>query len=303
MKLNVLISGGTGMIGQAITDLLQSKNYNVAVLSRRNDVEGINSFYWDYNRDEIDTEAMEFADVVIHLAGENISGKKWTFDQKKKIIASRVQTTELLLKSIENSKNKPKAFLSASAIGYYGSKTSDHIFKEEDTAGDDFLAETVVKWEESVSQISNLNIPSAAVRIGVVMSTKGGALPQMLMPVKMGIGSPLGNGKQWIPWISLHDLARLFVFVLEEKLLKETPQKFQVFNAVSPNYINNAQLMKTLAKIHKRPFFMPSVPAFVFKMLFGEMSMILLKGSRVSSEKIQQAGFEFDDREIGDVFK
>lgn len=302
MKLNVLISGGTGMVGQAITKILHEKSYDVAVLSRRKNVEGIKSFYWDYEKNEIDEQAIEFADIIIHLAGENISGKKWTFEQKKKIISSRVQTTELLKTAIGKATNKPKAFLSASAIGYYGSRTSDQIFTEEDEPGKDFLAETVVKWEESVREVSKLEIPTAAIRIGVVMSEKGGALPKMLMPVKLGFGSPLGSGKQWVPWISLNDLARMFVFVLEEKLMNNAHQKFQVYNATSPNHINNAQLTKQLAKAIKRPFIMPAVPAFVFKLLFGEMSMILLEGSRISSEKIQEEGFEYKDLDIFDVF-
>lgn len=303
MKLKVLISGGTGLVGQAITELLDKKGYEVAVLSRRKNVEGIKSFYWDYEKDEIDSEAIEFADVIIHLVGENISSKKWTFEQKKRIITSRVQTTKLLESSIKKSKKKPKAFLSASAIGYYGSKTTNQIFEEDDNHGDDFLAETVVKWEESVQLIQKLDIPTAAIRIGVVMSQKGGALSKMLMPVKFGVGSALGNGKQWVPWVSLEDLARMFVFVMEEKLLKNPSEKFEVYNATAPNHINNSQLMKQLAKAINRPYFMPSVPAFIFKLLLGEMSMILLEGSRVSSEKIQNEGFQFEDTEIKDVFR
>jgi hypothetical protein len=237
------------------------------------------------------------------LAGENISGKKWSFEQKKKIIASRVQTTNLLKMAIEKSKNKPKAFLSASAIGYYGSFTSEQVFSEEDQAGKDFLADTVVKWEESVGHIRELGIPTAALRIGVVMSPKGGALPKMLMPVKFGVGSPLGNGKQWVPWISLSDLARMFVFVMEQKLLKEPSTKMQIYNAVSPTHMTNAQMMKQLAKAVKRPYFFPAVPAFVFKLMFGEMSVILLEGSRVSSNKILEEGFSFYVLEIEALFK
>lgn len=303
MKLKVLISGGTGLVGQAIAKLLIEKNYEVAILSRRKNIDGIQSFFWDYENDELDIEAIEFADIIIHLAGENISGKKWTFEQKKKIIASRVQTTNLLKKTIEKSTNKPKAFLSASAIGYYGSQTSDKIFTEEDVAGDDFLAETVTKWEESIKQIQDIGIPTAALRIGVVMSMKGGALPRMLMPVKFGVGAALGSGKQWVPWISLEDLSRLFVFVLEKKLLKEASEDFQVFNATSPNHVTNAQLTKQMARAINRPYFMPPLPAFIFKLLYGEMSMILLNGSRVSSNKIQQMGFEFKDKEIAHTIK
>lgn len=303
MKLKVLISGGTGMVGQAITDLLLKKNYEVFVLSRQKKQIGVKSFYWDYEKNEIDQEAIENADIIIHLAGENISGKKWSFEQKKKIIASRVQTTNLLKMAIEKSKNKPKAFLSASAIGYYGSFTSEQVFSEEDQAGKDFLADTVVKWEESVGHIRELGIPTAALRIGVVMSPKGGALPKMLMPVKFGVGSPLGNGKQWVPWISLSDLARMFVFVMEQKLLKEPSPKMQIYNAVSPTHMTNAQMMKQLAKAVKRPYFFPAVPAFVFKLMFGEMSVILLEGSRVSSNKILEEGFSFYVLEIEALFK
>ncbi len=303
MKLKVLISGGTGLVGRAITDLLLKKDYEVAVLSRQKSPEGVKSFYWDYEKNEIEQKAIEYADVIIHLAGENISSKKWSVAQKKKIIASRVQTTELLKSAIDRSKSKPKAFLSASAIGYYGSLTSEQVFSEEDQSGNDFLAETVVKWEESVRPIQEKGIPTAALRIGVVMSKKGGALPKMLMPVKFGVGSALGSGKQWVPWISLNDLAHMFVFVLEQKLLKGPSNKMQIFNAVSPYHITNAQLMKQLAKALKRPYFFPAVPAFVFKWMFGEMAVILLEGSRVSSEKILKEGFEFKDLEIRDLFK
>jgi uncharacterized protein (TIGR01777 family) len=303
MKLNVLISGGTGMVGKAITQSLNEEIYDVAVLSRRKNVEGIKSFYWEYEKNDLDEKAIEFADVIIHLAGENISSKKWTFEQKKKIIASRVQTTNLFKSAIKKSKNKPKAFLSASAIGYYGSVTSDHIFSEDNKAGKDFLAETVVKWEESIQQISELGIPTAALRIGVVMSEKGGALPKMLMPIKFGIGSALGSGKQWIPWISLNDLARMFIFILEKKLLENPNECFEVYNATSPNHITNAQLTKQLARAIKRPYFMPPVPSFVLKLFFGEMSMILLNGSRISSEKVQNLGFEFKDLVVSQVLR
>lgn len=303
MKLNILISGGTGMVGQAITKLLKDEDHEVAVLSRRKNVERIRSFYWNYENGELDRDAIEFADVIFHLAGENISSKKWSYEQKKKIIASRVQTTELLKSAIEKSKKKPKAFLSASAIGYYGSFTSERIFSEEDEAGKDFLSETVVKWEESIKQIQKTGIPTAVLRIAVVMSKNGGALPRMLMPVKWGLGSALGTGKQWIPWISLEDLARLFVFVLEERLLKNTPENLEIYNATTPDHINNSQMMKQLAEAIKRPYFMPPVPSFVFKLMFGEMSMILLNGSRVSSEKIQKQGFVFRDTEIKDLIR
>lgn len=302
MKRKVLISGGTGLVGQAITALLESKQYEVSYLSRSKKETTRKIFLWNPEKGEIDPQALEYADVVIHLAGENISSGKWTADQKKKIISSRVESTKLLQNAFSTTTKRPDIFVSASAIGYYGSVTSNHIFTEEDVAGNDFLAETVVKWENSVKKIHQVGIPTVILRIGVVMSKIGGALPKMLLPVKLGVGSAIGTGKQWVPWIALDDLARLFLFVLEEKLSKTASRDLLIYNAVSPNEITNKELMRQLAKAINRPFFMPSIPAFIFKGLYGEMSTILLEGSRVSSKKIQSEGFEFDSVKVEDIF-
>lgn len=292
MTKNILISGGTGLVGKAIIVLLQSKGYTIAVLSRTKQKGTIKTFLWDYEKMYIEQEAIEFADIIIHLAGENISSKRWTEKQKKRIIDSRVKTTELLYSAIQKSDSKPKQIISASAIGYYGSLTSDHIFREEDSPGTDFLAETVVKWEKALDKFSELGIETSKLRLGVVMSLKGGALPKMLNPLKMGFASPLGSGKQYIPWIALEDLARMFLFVIENK------SRAKVYNAVHPQQINNKQMMSYFAH-KKRKLFIPiGVPAFIFKILFGEMAIILLEGSRVSSEKICEAGFIFNINEI-----
>lgn len=301
MNENVLISGGTGLVGKAIIQNLEAAGYQVAVLSRNQGLKDLKSFYWDYENGKLEEAAIDFADIIIHLAGENISNKRWSKHQKEKIIDSRVKTTDLLFNALQKKPKKLKAFISASAIGYYGSYTSEKIFQEEDGAGDDFLAETVRQWEASVQQIAQLNIPTAILRLGVVMSDKGGALTKMLKPVEMGFGASLGSGKQWVPWIELNDLARLFYFVLHHKLMNQTPSKALIYNAVSPNYISNAQLMKSLAKAKRKPFFMPAVPAFMLKLIFGEMSTILLEGSRVSSERILGEGFEFNTTEIAEL--
>lgn len=293
MKKNILISGGSGLVGQEIATLFQKNGHEVAILSRNPKNQKMRSFYWNVEKGDIDEQAITFADVIIHLAGENISSKSWTPKQKENIISSRTQSTQLLFDTVKKKSKKLDAFLSASAIGYYGTFTSDKIFTEEDAAGDDFLAATVKLWEASVQQFTLLNIPTALLRIGVVMSEKGGAMVKMLKPVKMGFGAALGSGKQWIPWIVLEDLARLFYFVYEQKLQNQTPQNTLIYNAVAPSHISNKELMKSLAKAKKKPFFMPAVPAFVFKLLYGEMASILLEGSRVSSEKIIREGFDF----------
>ncbi len=292
MAKNVLITGGTALVGTAIKDLLLSKGYSIAVLTRQRNMEGIKSFYWDYENEIFDIEAIKFADIIIHLAGENISSKRWTERQKKRIIDSRVKTTELLYSAIQKSDKKPQKIISASAIGYYGSKTSDHIYREEDAPGNDFLARTVVEWEKALDKFSELGIETSKLRLGVVMSQKGGALPKMLQSLKMGFATPLGSGKQFIPWIALEDLARMFLFIIEN----DNPAK--VYNAVNPQQINNEQLMSYFAKKMGRFFIPIGVPAFIFKILFGEMAVILLEGSRVSSEKIEKDGFTFKRNEI-----
>jgi len=227
MKKNILITGGTGLVGAAISDLLISKGYQVTILSRQKEVEGIKSFYWDYEKEILDVEAIEFADVIIHLAGENISSKRWTSKQKKRIIDSRVKTTELLYSAVQKATKKPVKIISASAIGYYGTFTSETIFKEEDASGNDFLAQTVEKWEAAVDQFKTLDIPVVKLRLGVVMSKQGGALKEMIKPLKSGFASFLGNGNQYIPWIVIEDLARMFLFVIEQE------NESAVYNAVA----------------------------------------------------------------------
>ncbi|MFC2111614.1 TIGR01777 family oxidoreductase, partial [Bacteroidota bacterium] len=222
---------------------------------------------------------------------------RWTKSQKKKIIDSRVKSCNLLFEKIKNSKKKPDVFISASAIGFYGSFTSDDIFDEESQSGNDFLAETVVKWEESVEQIKSLGIRVVKLRTGVVFSKNGGALPKMMKPITMGFGSAIGSGKQYVPWIEIRDLARMYLLVIEN------PEMNTVYNAVSPNHIINYDLTKTLAKSLNKAFFMPRIPSIFMKLAFGEMSSILLEGSRVSSNKIQEAGFEFKFKSIEDVMK
>ncbi|MBN2892867.1 MAG: TIGR01777 family oxidoreductase [Bacteroidales bacterium] len=288
MTKNILITGGSGLVGKHLSDLLIQKGYNVGILSRNpTKSDKIKYFHWDYTKNEIDSEAIDFANVIIHLAGANISHKKWTNSQKKIIIDSRVKTTELILSELKKSNKKLDAFISASAIGFYGTKTTEKIFVEEDKSGTDFLSEVVVKWENSVDLVTNFTQRIVKLRIGVVLSKDGGALLKMTNIIKKGIGSPLGSGKQYMPWISIEDLAHLFLYAAENQNITEA------YNAVSPIHITNSEFMKGLAKQMNKPFFMPKVPAFAMKAILGEMASLLLEGSRVSSKKIQDAGFTF----------
>lgn len=296
MKKNVLITGGTGLVGSALIERLQANGYSVAILTRRKKLKD-KSFYWDPDKGILDDKAIVFSDYIIHLAGENIAGKRWSKNQKEKIINSRVNTTNLLFESIKKSEKKPKRIISASAIGIYGSNTSEHIYIEDDHFGNDFLSDIVVKWENSIDQFPSLGIETVKLRIGVVISKEGGALAKMVAPVKMGLGSAIGSGKQYLPWIAIDDLTKMILFAME----KTEPNP--VYNAVAPEHINNYNFMKTLAKVHKRPFFLPNVPSFIMKAMFGEMSTILLNGSRVSSERIISDGFKFKFEKLEDALR
>ena len=284
---NILITGGTGLIGRELQRLLKEKGYETAVLSRSRKSGDGRTFYWDYEKGILDEEALSFADAIIHLAGENISARRWKAKQKKRILDSRVQTTDLLVEKIKASGKKPEVFISASAVGYYGSTLLNWSYHEENEPGEDFLADVTSQWEHSSLPIEVMGIRRVVLRTGVVLSESGGALPQMMTPVKRGLGAPLGSGKQMVSWISLEDLVNLYVFALEN------PEISGVYNAVAPNPLNNKTFMKTLAHHLHRPFLLPPVPGFVMKILFGEMASILLKGQGVSADKIVSAGFSF----------
>jgi uncharacterized protein (TIGR01777 family) len=294
---NILITGGTGLIGQELTQLLIAKKYNVAILSRSMKSKEIKSYYWDYEKEILNEDAIEFADVIIHLAGENVSSRRWTKDQKLRILESRVKTANLLFSKSKEARNKPKMFISASAVGFYGMESSDRVFTEGDNPGNDFLAETAVYWEKGAEQFESIGIQTGILRIGVVLSKKGGALKKMMKPVKLGMAAALGTGNQFMPWIEISDLARMFLFVMENH------HSDSIYNAVAPNHINNYNFMKTLSRALKRPFFLPNVPSFVLRLFFGEMSDIILKGNKVSSEKVQKAGFDFRFEQLEEVLR
>jgi len=294
---NVLITGGTGYIGEFLQDELRNRRYNVAVLSRKktSKVKGTKSFYWDPQNGLLDQQAIEFADIIIHLAGENISVARWTKKQKQRIQESRVNTTLLLADGIKKAVKKPLKFLAGSAVGFYGNHISEKIFTEDSKAGKDFLAKTVVKWERSVKTIQKLGLIVSKVRTGMVLSKKGGAMDKIRTPIELGIASPLGSGQQWVPWISVMDLVRIYIYLIENNY------PGQVFNAVAPQHIKNKDFMRVIAKGLKQPFYFPKVPAFILKIAFGEMSGMLLGGSRISSKKIRRAGFVYKHMSVQDL--
>jgi len=289
---NILISGGSGMIGHRITRLLELKGYVVAWLSRSSKQQ--KSFIWDVRKGTIDPEAINWADAVIHLAGASVAGERWTDDRKKVILNSRIDGTRLLFDAIENAESKPDVFISASAVGYYGFDTGAYLMEEGNSSGDDFLAQVVVAWENEVKKIEALHLRTVMLRIGIVLAEEGGALPQLLKPP---VAAPLGSGDQWMSWISIEDLARMFVFALEKTTLQG------VYNAVGPNPATNQELTQTAAKAVGKPYIGIGVPGFLLKILLGEMANMVLGGNRVSSQKIQKAGFEFECPQLEPALK
>jgi len=284
----VLITGGSGLVGTELSILLKEKGYEVAHLTRnKKENYPYKQFEWNIKKQKMDDEAIRFADIIIHLAGAGVADKKWTDSRKKVIIESRTESAALLHKMISKMPDEaPKHFISASAIGYYGMDTGDKLVDENTEAGKDFLAEVTKKWEAAAEQFESLQIPIAKIRIGIVLTDKGGALPQLAQPIKLFAGAPLGSGKQWMSWIHIEDLTRLFLHVVENKLTG-------VYNGVGPNPATNKGVTKAVAKVLNKPLILPNVPAFAMKLLLGEMAQMVLGGNKVSADKTLDSGFEF----------
>jgi uncharacterized protein (TIGR01777 family) len=293
----VLITGGSGLIGQDLRIRLEEKGYEVAQLTRsaRKDRQTI-SYAWDIDRGEIDRDALNNSDYIIHLAGANIGALRWTPKRKQEIRASRIDSIDLIFNNLDLQQKKLKAFISSSAIGYYGAINSEHIFNETDPPSGDFLGRTCKDWEDAADRFAEAGIRTVKIRTGIVLSNNGGALSKLQLPVKLGFGAPLGNGKQYMPWIHKDDLSAIYLQALEdEKMLG-------AYNAVAPEHITNDALTRRLARALRKPFWMPNIPSFLMKLLFGEMAAMLLYGSRISSEKIREAGFSFRFPDIESAF-
>lgn len=292
--MKVLITGATGLIGGAIVKVLQSKgiavNYLTTQKRKIEQSEDYQGFYWNPSKGELDMACFDGVDAIINLAGASIA-KRWTPIHKKKVLSSRINSLRTLYKAIEKLDSSIGLLISASAIGIYPDSLSKFYDEQEPHVDDSFVGEVAQKWEAEVNTFKNLGVNVSKIRIGIVLSDQGGALPQMALPVKKYVGAPLGSGEQWQSWIHIEDLAQLFVFILENDL-------DGVYNGVAPNPVTNAKMTKELARNLDRPLWLPHVPKFILKMLLGKMSYLLLASQRVSSKKIENEGFSFQHPNI-----
>jgi uncharacterized protein (TIGR01777 family) len=284
-KKHFLLTGGTGLIGSKLTNELLDKGYTISHLSRSpGKDERVKTFLWDLDEGQIDEQCTDGVDMVIHLAGAGIADGRWTDERKKEMISSRTKSIQLIYRLLGTKKHQVKTILSASAIGYYSNR-GDELMTEDSPPNHDFMARCCVEWEGAVDEGKKLGLRIAKFRTGVVLD-KDGALAKMAMPIKLYAGSPLGNGKQWIPWIHLQDAVDMYLFAIEN-------EKFEgVYNMVAPNPVTNKQLTQAIAKQLHKPMWLPNVPAFLLKLLLGEMSTIVLGSTKVSAQKIEDAGYK-----------
>lgn len=299
MKKNVLITGGTGFIGKYLTQLLIERGYSVSILSRTKfeNSNAISYFVWDVERGIIDEEAVLAADCIVNLAGENIGDKRWTNDRKQAIVQSRVQSNQLIYNTLKKYNKQLDVFVCASGIGIYGSKNSIKICSEDSPLADDFLGLTCQKWEESADLISTLNIRTVKIRTGLVIGPNDGFLKKIVPIFKLKLGSPLGNGEQFMPWIHIEDLCSIYLSAIENKTL------MGAYNAVINYGTTNYVFSKKLAKIFGYSLWLPNVPGFLIRLALGEMAQIVLKGQRVSSDKILKTGFQFKFTKLGSALR
>ncbi len=297
--MKILITGATGLIGSELVALLLQNGVTVHYLTTsKKKIEtkpNYHGFFWNPNQGIIDENALMGVDSIIHLAGATIA-KRWTSKYKQEIIESRILSSNVLFKALKDNPHSVKQIVSASAIGIYPDSLTK-IYNEENTDVDEsFLGKVVMKWEESVNKFKLLNIKVAKIRTGLVLSDKGGALPEMVKPIKMGIGSPFGSGKQIQSWIHIHDLVELYLFAVENEL-------DGAFNAVAPNPITNKKLTQEIASVLHKPLFMPNIPKFLMALVLGEMHTILFASQNVSNKKIENKDFNFKYKHVDKALK
>lgn len=284
----VLIGGGSGLIGMQLSEMLLEKGYKVTHLSRHEDLKAkFPKYKWDLEKEFIDLKALAKVDYIINLAGAGVADKRWSEKRKVQIINSRVESTLLIKKAVKQLDKKPKAIICASAIGYYGDRGSEMLSENSMPGTDGFLAKSTQAWESAINKLKSLPVRLAVIRIGIVLSTQGGALQPFLLQNKFRLGNYFGNGKQFYSWIHIEDMCRMFIYTIENDSVSG------VFNGVGPNPVQLYDFVKNISKAKDRKALMLPVPEFLVRIGMGEMADIIFGSARVSSEKIEKTGFKF----------
>jgi len=293
--MKVLITGGSGLIGTALTQFLLNKNVPVVHLTRyRNSKNDVKTYEWDWEKSYIDENCFNNVTHIVHLAGAGIADKAWTTKRKNTIVKSRVLTSRLILNAIKKNNIKIQTFISASGIGYYGAITNEKIYTELDKSNNDFISDCCIQWENSADHFNDI-CRVVKFRLGIVLNKNEGVLPKISRMIQKGTGSPLGNGIQYMPWIHLEDAIMLFWHALTDDKLKGT------YNAVASEHVNNRHFTHKIATTLNKKIRLPNLPSFVLKFIYGELADILLNGVKVSNEKVIQTNFQFKFDKLEDA--
>lgn len=297
MSKSILITGGSGLVGSHLSKHLIKSGYKVSHLSRHAGKNpNIKTFIWDVEKNIIDKNCIRGIDTIIHLAGAGIADKRWSEKRKDLIIKSRTDSIKLIYDLLKKEDHEVKHIISASGIGYYSDR-GDELLNEESAPNSDFLAKSCILWEKAVDEGKNLNLKITKFRTGVVLDKTGGALPKLALPIKLFVGSPLGNGQQWLSWIHIEDVVNMYTFSIENSNLEG------VFNMASPQPVRNKDFVKTLGSVLETPLWAPAVPKFLLKLLLGEMSIAIIGSTRVNADKIINNSFNFKFPELEAALK
>ncbi len=299
MAKTVLIAGGSGFIGSRLVEMLQAEGHRVRLLTRTPRAE--HHFGWNPADGQIDDEAVRGTDVVLNLAGAGIAEKRWTPERKKLIISSRVDGARVLGQAFRRLQHLPQAYLAASAIGYYGN-SGERLMTENDPPADQgFLSTSTVAWEQATETIAAMGIRTVTLRIGIVLERSGGALREIIRPLRWGIGAYFGDGQAWYSWIHRDDVCRMFLWAME------TTGAEGIYNAAAPNPVRNRELVRATARAMGRRALPMSAPVFALRALLGEMADVVLNSTRVSADKVRQEGFSFQfptlEEALADIFR
>ena len=292
--MKVAITGASGLIGDALRKSFEANGVEVLAVSRRKNLPALQTITWDIETDRFDASALEGVDAVVHLAGEPVA-QRWSNTTKKTIRQSRVQGTKLLVEGLKSLSKRPKVIVSASAVGFYGDR-GDQELDELSAPGTGFLPNMCQEWERETMKALGLGIRAVVVRTGIALSTRGGALAKMLLPFRLGLGGPVGGGRQWMPWIHIDDVVAAYRYVISNQDI------VGAVNATAPNPVTNGDFSRALGRALSRPAVLPA-PGFALKLLFGQMAEIVLEGQRVVPKKLQESGFEFRHRNIEEALR